>query len=95
MEKNLPTFSYRQARDHGIDTRDFETVMELPTGVQLTVICGVWGDRRNLRVLFELKSREVIIRHAFSNHEYTIKEIGRPSRVLEIDVEYIVEAPKK
>lgn len=46
------TMSYHQARDYGIDYRDFEKVDRLPDGIPLVAIAGVWGDYGNIRCLF-------------------------------------------
>ncbi|AHD07951.1 hypothetical protein [Phaeobacter gallaeciensis] len=46
------TMSYHQARDYGIDYREFEKVDRLPDGIPLIAIAGVWGDYSNIRCLF-------------------------------------------
>ena len=45
--------SFAQARDIGIDYRDYQKVDCLPSGIALTAIAGVWGDYVNIRCLFE------------------------------------------
>ncbi|MEP2758541.1 hypothetical protein [Roseobacter sp.] len=45
--------SFAQARDIGIDYRDYQKVDCLPSGVRVTAIAGVWGDYVNIRCLFE------------------------------------------
>ncbi|MEP2679664.1 MULTISPECIES: hypothetical protein [Roseobacteraceae] len=47
------TMSFAQARDIGIDYRDYQKVDCLPSGVRVTAIAGVWGDYVNIRCLFE------------------------------------------
>jgi len=47
------TMSFAQARDIGIDYRDYQKVDFLPSGVTVTAIAGVWGDYVNIRCLFE------------------------------------------
>jgi hypothetical protein len=38
------TMSFAQARDIGIDYRDYQKVACLPSDTPVTAIAGVWGD---------------------------------------------------
>ena len=46
------TMSFHQARDIGIDYRDYQKVDVLPSGAVLNAVAGVWGDYQNIRCLF-------------------------------------------
>ncbi|MEX0303976.1 MAG: hypothetical protein AB3N24_16280 [Leisingera sp.] len=80
------TMSYHQARDYGIDYRDFEKVDYLPEGVPLIAIAGVWGDYSNIRCLFMDSDGNGYMRSIRKRVDkgYFIKELGIDAT--EIDV---------
>ena len=80
------TMSYHQARDFGIDYREFEKVKRLPEGVCSTAFAGVWGDNRNIRCLFidaqgQGYMRDIVKR---GNGGYIIRELRVDARQIEV-----------
>lgn len=43
---------FHEAREHGIDYRDYKKVDCLPDGIELIAVAGVWGNSCNIRCLF-------------------------------------------
>lgn len=80
------TMSYHQARDYGIDYRDFEKVVSLPEGVPLIAVAGVWGDYSNIRCLFVDAGGNRFMRSIRSrpNTGYLINELGLDARQIEV-----------
>jgi hypothetical protein len=85
FEHNHFTMSYHQARDYGVDYRDFEKVKCLPEGVPLVAIAGVWGDNQNIRCLFMDADRKGYMRNIrrWSNG-YVIRELGLDAKELTV-----------
>lgn len=80
------TMSYHQARDYGIDYREFEKVDCLPEGVPLIAVAGVWGDYSNIRCLFMDSDGNGYMRNirTWGAQEYLIKELGLDAKMLEV-----------
>ena len=78
--------SYHQARDFGIDYRDFEKVARLPEGTPLTAVAGVWGDNRNVRCLFVDAQGKGYMRNIvkWGDAAYIIKELGIDAKKIEV-----------
>lgn len=78
------TMGFKDAIMHGIDYRDYEKVQELPKGVELTAIAGVWGDYSNLRCLFVTVDGDRICRTVFNRLKYWVPEIERHGKEIEV-----------
>jgi hypothetical protein len=79
------TMSYAQSRDYGIDYRDFPKVDQLPEGIPLIAVAGVWGDYSNIRCLFMDAERNGYRRHINGRAgEYIIRELGINAKELEV-----------
>ncbi len=72
------TMSFAQARDIGIDYRDYTKVDCLPSDIHVTAIAGVWGDYVNIRCLFEDVDGNRYMRNIvrWGDAGYIIKELG-------------------
>jgi len=72
------TMSFAQARDIGIDYRDYEKVDCLPSDTTVTAIAGVWGDYVNIRCLFEDGDGNRYLRNIrrWGDAGYIVKELG-------------------
>lgn len=75
---------FKQALQYGIDYRDYEKVRELPKGVELTAVAGIWGDYSNLRCLFITADGERICRTVFNRLKYWVPEIERHGKEIEV-----------
>lgn len=80
------TMSYHQARDYGIDYREFKKVDCLPEGVPLIAVAGVWGDYSNIRCLFMDTDGNGYMRNIrkWGDQGYLIKELGLDAKMLEV-----------
>ena len=79
------TMSYHQARDYGIDHRDFEKVDCLPEGVPLVAVAGVWGDYQNIRCLFVDAVGNGYMRNIRKrSNGYVIRELGVDAKELKV-----------
>lgn len=79
------TMSFAQARDIGIDYRDYQKVDCLPSGVTVTAIAGVWGDYVNIRCLFEDADGNRYLRNIqrWGDAGYVYKELGLDAKEIE------------
>jgi len=79
------TMSFAQARDIGIDYRNYQKVDCLPSFVTVTAIAGVWGDYVNLRCLFEGADGNRYLRNIqrWGDAGYIIKELGLDAKEIE------------
>ena len=68
---------FKDAMMYGIDYRDYKKVRELPKGIELTAVAGVWGDYSNLRCLFVTEDGDRICRTVFNRLKYWVPEIER------------------
>jgi hypothetical protein len=84
------TMSYHQARDLGIDYRDFEKVNRLPAEVKLTAVAGVWGDKRNIRCLFIDPLGNGYMRNIvkWGNAGYIISELELDAKAIAVGAEF-------
>ena len=82
---NSFTMSFAQARDAGIDYRDYTKVDLLPAGMPLTAIAGVWGDYSNIRCLFEDVEGNKYLRNIrkWGDTGYFLKELGVDAKQIE------------
>lgn len=71
------TMGFKDAMMYGIDYRDYKKVRELPKGIELTAVAGVWGDYSNLRCLFVTEDGDRICRTVFNRLKYWVPEIER------------------
>ena len=80
------TMSFAQARDIGIDYRDYQKVDFLPSGVTVTAIAGVWGDYVNIRCLFEDADGNRYLRNIrrWGDAGYVIKELDLDAKDIEV-----------
>ena len=80
------TMSFAQARDIGIDYRDYQKVDFLPSGVTVTAIAGVWGDYVNIRCLFEAADGNRYLRkiRRWGDAGYVIKELELDAKDIEV-----------
>lgn len=79
------TMSYHQARDYGIDYRDYEKVGCLPEGVLLVAVAGVWGDYQNIRCLFVDAEGNGYMRNVRKRRDgYVIRELGVDAKELKV-----------
>jgi hypothetical protein len=79
------TMSFAQARDIGIDYRDFQKVNCLPEGIQLTAVAGVWGDYQNIRCLFVDENGNQYMRNIKGGGGvYNISELGLNAQNFEV-----------
>lgn len=80
------TMSYHQARDYGIDYREFEKVNSLPEGIQLIAVAGVWGDYSNIRCLFMDADGKGYMRNIrkWGEKGYLIKDLGVCAKELKV-----------
>ena len=80
------TMSFAQARDIGIDYRDYTKVDCLPSGTPVTAIAGVWGDNVNIRCLFEDADGNRYLRYIrrWGDAGYIIKELGFDAKEIEV-----------
>lgn len=80
------TMNFAQARDIGIDYRDYQKVDCLPSGVTVTAIAGVWGDYVNIRCLFEDADGNRYLRNIqrWGDAGYLIKELDLDAKDIEI-----------
>lgn len=78
------TMSFAQARDFGIDYRDYEKVAQLPERTSLTAVAGVWGDNRNVRCLFVDAQGKRYMRNIvkWGDAGYVIKELGVDAKAI-------------
>ncbi|UWR27352.1 hypothetical protein K3757_05275 [Sulfitobacter sp. S223] len=86
LDHEIFTMSFAQARDIGIDYRDYEKVDCLPTGMPLTAIAGVWGNYVNIRCLFEDGdgNRYLRIIHRWGDAGYIVKELGIDAKDIQV-----------
>ena len=87
------TMSYNQARDFGIDYRDFEKVVRLPDGIALTAVAGVWGDSRNVRCLFVDARGKRYMRNIvrWGDAGYIICELGVDAKTISVGEVFILQ----
>jgi len=80
------TMSFAQARDIGIDYRDYQKVACLPSGIAVKAIAGVWGDYVNVRCLFEDADGNRYLRNIqrWGDAGYLIKELGLDAKEIEV-----------
>jgi len=80
------TMSFAQARDIGIDYRDYDKVDWLPCGISVTAIAGVWGDNVNIRCLFEDGDGNRYLRNIrrWGNSGYVVKELGIDAKDIQV-----------
>ncbi|MEP3895175.1 MAG: hypothetical protein ABJN52_14410 [Litorimonas sp.] len=80
------TMSFAQARDIGIDYRDYTKVDCLPSDIPVTAIAGVWGDNVNIRCLFEDTDGNRYLRNIrrWGDAGYIIKELGLDAKEIEV-----------
>jgi len=80
------TMSYHQARDYGIDYRDFEKVAHLPEATALTAVAGIWGDNRNIRCLFNDPQGNRYMRNIvkWGDAGYVVKELDIDAKQIEV-----------
>ncbi len=80
------TMSFAQARDIGIDYRDYQKVDCLPSGIAVTAIAGVWGDYVNVRCLFEDDDGNRYLRNIqrWGDAGYIVKELGIDAKEIEV-----------
>jgi hypothetical protein len=80
------TMSFAQARDIGIDYRDYQKVDCLPSGKPVAAIAGVWGDYVNIRCLFEDADGSRYLRNIvrWGDAGYIIKELGLDAKEIEV-----------
>lgn len=80
------TMSFAQARDIGIDYRDYQKVDHLPSGVELFAIAGVWGDYVNIRCLFQDAEGTRYLRNIVrrGNAGYIITELHLDAKEIEV-----------
>ena len=87
------TMSYHQARDYGIDYRDFENVDCLPEGVPLVAVAGVWGDYQNIRCLFmDAEGNGYMRSIRKQSNGYVIRELGVDAKELMVGENVLVPA---
>ncbi|WP_299085810.1 hypothetical protein [uncultured Ruegeria sp.] len=71
------TMSLRQAKECGIDFRDFERVDQLPSEIPLVAVAGVWGKFQNILCLFEAELGRRYLRNVYQRRNgYVIPELG-------------------
>lgn len=88
------TMSYNQARDYGIDYREFEKVDRLPEGIPLVAVAGVWGDYSNIRCLFIDEGGNGYCRNINGRSgEYVIREMDMNAKELEVGQVIVLGAP--
>lgn len=63
MRQEKFCMGFREALEVGIDYRDYQKVARLPSNTKLTAIAGIWGDYRNIRVLFVDESGNKYLRN--------------------------------
>ncbi len=87
------TLSWAQSLDYEIDYRDFEYCEQLPSGVPLVAIAGVWNNRGSIRCLFLDEEGNGYRRHirGFKN-KYIIPEIDVCAKEIEVGQVFIVDA---
>lgn len=79
------TMSYHQARDIGIDYRDFEKVERLPEDRPLIAVAGVWGDYQDIRCLFVDSEGNGYLRSIRRRRDgYLIQELGVDAKELRV-----------
>lgn len=80
------TMSFAQARDIGIDYRDYTKVDCLPSDIPVTAIAGVWGDNVNIRCLFEDADGNRHLRYIrrWGDAGYIVKELGIDAKQIEV-----------
>ncbi len=80
------TMSFAQARDIGIDYRDYQKVDCLPSGMPVTAIAGVWGEYVNIRCLFEDADGNRYLRNIrrWGDAGYTIRELDLDAKAIEV-----------
>jgi hypothetical protein len=78
--------SFAQARDIGIDYRDFHKVDCLPSGKSMKAIAGVWGDYVNIRCLFQDVEGNRYLRNIIrrGNAGYIITELNLDAKEIEV-----------
>ncbi len=81
--KGCFTMSFRQAKEYGIDYRDFEKVDQLPPEVPLVAVAGVWGRYQNIMCLFETGLGKRYLRNIYQRKNgYVIPELGRCAKTI-------------
>ena len=88
--ENGITMGYQASREVGIVIREYEKVSRLPAGIGMKAVAAVWGDRQNLRCLFETDTGERLQRTVYWNGGYLIEELGVSGKELELDLLYWV-----
>ena len=80
------TMSFAQARDIGIDYRDYQKVDCLPSGIPVTAIAGVWGDYVDIRCLFEDGEGNRYLRsiRRWGDAGYIVKELNIDAKEIEV-----------
>ncbi len=80
------TMSFAQARDIGIDYRDYQKIDRLPSGVELFAIAGVWGDYVNIRCLFQDAEGNRYLRNIARRGDagYIITELGVDAKLIAV-----------
>jgi hypothetical protein len=88
--ENGITMSYQASREAGIIIREYEKVSRLPEGIGMKAVAAVWGDRQNLRCLFDTDAGDRLQRTVYWNGGYMIEELGVSGKELELDLLYWV-----
>ena len=80
------TMSYHQARNFGIDYRNFKKMDCLPEGVPLVAVAGVWGDYQNISCLFVEEEENGYMRNIrrWGDKGYLIKELGVDAKEISV-----------
>lgn len=78
------TLGFKDAREIGVDYRDYVKVRKLPEGITLTAVLGVWGDYSDLRVLFTANDSKQYCRTVFHGTKYYIPELDVFGKDIEI-----------
>jgi len=86
LEHENFTMSFAQARDIGIDYRDYQKVDCLPSCTPVTAIAGVWGDNVNIRCLFEDDDGNRYLRNIrrWGDAGYIVKELELDAKEIQV-----------
>ena len=78
--------SFAQARDIGIDYRDYQRIACLPSDRPVTAIAGVWGNYVNIRCLFEDAEGNHYLRNIVRRGDagYVISELDIDAKEIEV-----------
>lgn len=92
MTQDRPfTMGFKDAMMYGIDYRDYEKIRELPKGIELTAVAGIWGNYSNLRCLFVTAGGDRICRTVFHGSKYWVPEIERFGKEIEVGECFSIE----